>query len=254
MAGMSRRLYEVAKECGRQPDELFDACRALYIQLDRFRPQYTILTEAHVDRVLDALESAARQTVDSTVYEARRLRLERRRLRAEQEKAPHSTVFLRAMVHAAEGQDLSAENLKLEENLLALAEPGPHPLVKRPRVAPATPPRMVRVAVVSAAPDLKLLEALANEARHTEVQAIQLDRNEPENWQSLLRREPLARFHGMIVVERLLGQTATGFVRENVRAGCIVVGIERFAVEPILDATKTIRRAVETLGTREGRP
>lgn len=251
---MSRRLYEVAKECGRQPDELFDACRAHFIHLDRHRPQYTILTDSQVDRVLEALESRDEISVGTGPNAAWRLRLERRRLRAEQQNETRSTVFLRAMIRVIEGEPLEQDERHLSDGLLTLAQPGPHPLVKPPRIRPRMPPRIVSVAVVSAAPDLKLLGELSAQARHTEIEAIQLDRNDPENWLPTLRRAPLARFRGLIVVERLLGQNATGLVREHVRPGCTVVGIDRFAADLILEAIAVVRRASDANGLREVRP
>ena len=56
---MSRRLNEVVEEYGKDQQELFDACKKLKIALDKARPQYSILSDDQVDRIMELLDGDA---------------------------------------------------------------------------------------------------------------------------------------------------------------------------------------------------
>jgi hypothetical protein len=56
---MSRRLTEVVEEYGKDQLELIEACKKLKIALDRARPQYSILSDDQVERIVAFLENGA---------------------------------------------------------------------------------------------------------------------------------------------------------------------------------------------------
>ena len=56
---MSRRLTEVVEEYGKDQLELIEACKKLKIPLDKARPQYSILSDDHVDRIMALLDNDA---------------------------------------------------------------------------------------------------------------------------------------------------------------------------------------------------
>jgi hypothetical protein len=56
---MSRRLTEVVEEYGKDQLELVEACKKLKIPLDKARPQYSILSDDHVDRIMALLDNDA---------------------------------------------------------------------------------------------------------------------------------------------------------------------------------------------------
>jgi hypothetical protein len=54
---MAKRLIDVEVECQRNRAELVNACKALKIALDKARPQYSLLTDDQIRRVLQHLAS-----------------------------------------------------------------------------------------------------------------------------------------------------------------------------------------------------
>ncbi len=56
---MSRRLTEVVEEYGKDQLELIEACKKLKITLDKARPQYSILSDDQVDRIMALLDNDA---------------------------------------------------------------------------------------------------------------------------------------------------------------------------------------------------
>jgi hypothetical protein len=63
---MSRRLTEVVEEYGKDQQELVDACKKLSIPLDKARPQYSILSDDHVDRIMALLDNAPKPPLAAT--------------------------------------------------------------------------------------------------------------------------------------------------------------------------------------------
>ena len=54
---MAKRLIEVEEECQKNRAELVNACKALKIALDKARPQYSLLSDDQIRRILQHLTS-----------------------------------------------------------------------------------------------------------------------------------------------------------------------------------------------------
>ena len=248
---MSRRLIEVAKEHGTHLGLFLEACRLLRITLDRARPQYTLLQESTIERLIVFVESDFR--IDPARFGLSDYEVEHRhREIAKQQKREARLGQLTPAVLVRQKEKevlpiLSAEDSKkFASALLELAEPGPHPLLRPPHLRPAAaPPIPIRLGIVSAAPDLPLLSELVAADTALEVHAVRLGWNDEDSWPAVLRRAQLDSLHAVLVVVRLLGPDAPAQVRTLSGYQGPIRPIERFAAAEVMSVVAGLRSEID---------
>jgi hypothetical protein len=274
---MSRRLTEVEEEYGKDRQELVDACKALFIALDKVRPQYSILSDDQVERIFAFLDGGASAPTPESPVVHRKVVFSVAETAAPapapapvvKKKVPKPEVFAEKPAPAAE--PAAAPTQPAVKKRVTKADAAVEPRVEAAEVAAAeksseplpgnvsTQTGLVRkkkthmsIGLVSVSPDMALLEEIVAADSGLELQVIRLGWQEEHSWPEVIARANLASLHAVLIVVRLLGSAVAELLRSRFGYKGPIIALERFTADDITSCVTTLRSEVEAARARSG--